>query len=167
MNVYIAPGELTLRLTRLTRNDILAGKGPRIHCSFRQYKRDPATAGRKRKQGAAAGPSRLAGAASAKRKRPHEYVEASEGDEEEMGGMTDEEDEIEDEEDFTNALRAIDEAPSSDAESDGDGDGDWEYSLRPSTGTSKKRKVSSPVKAPSRQVITRNLHADVILLSSD
>ena len=183
VNVYIVPGELALRLTRFTRADILAGKGPRIHCSFRRPQRrksswTDATAGRKKKQAAqtngaavvkakpevddarmpgAAGPSRLPhllGNTLAKKKRPYEVVEPSE-DEEEI-------DELEDD---------LDEAPPSDAESSGDGDGegggDWEYSLRPSTGTSKKRKVSFPLRGPLKHANKRDLDDEVISLSSD
>jgi ATP-dependent DNA helicase Q1 len=182
VNVYIVPGELALRLTRFTRADILAGKGPRIHCSFRRpHQRKSswtdATAGRKKKQPAqsngaaavkakpevddaripgAAGPSRLPhllGNALPKKKRPHEVVEASE--EEEI-------DELEDN---------IDEAPPSDAEcsedENGEGGGDWEYSLRPSAGTSKKRRVSFPPKGPLKHANKRDLDDDVISLSSD
>lgn len=176
MNVYVVPGELCLRLTRLTRNDILTGKGPRIHCSFRRRQQKfsvaDTTAVKKRKQPApaVAGPSRLSlpqEIPPAKKKRPYEYVEASEEDEDEIDGSVDDFDNGE--EDFTNAIRAIDEALPSDAESseDGEGGGDWEYSLRPSIGTSKKRKVSLPVKGPSKQVNKRNLDEDVISLSSD
>ncbi|KAI9567984.1 P-loop containing nucleoside triphosphate hydrolase protein [Boletus coccyginus] len=140
VNVYIVPGELALRLTRFTRADILAGKGPRIHCSFRRQRQRNSSLdsaeGRKRKQPAqtnsaaavvnpkigmhdarvpgAAGPSRLPrplGNALEKKKRPYEYVEASEEDED---GMDDEG------KDFVNAIRMIDEAPSSDAESSED-----------------------------------------------
>jgi len=179
VNVYIIPGELALRLTRFTRADILAGKGPRIHYSFRRpHQRKSswtdATAGRKKKQptqtdGTAvakakpgvdnarvpgvAGPSRLPhppGNALAK-KRPYEVVDASEE---------------EDEDEIDELVDDIDEAPPSDAERS-DEDGVWEYSLRPSIGTSKKRKVSPPPKAPSKHVIKRDLDDDVISLSSD
>lgn len=106
----------------------------------------------------AAGPSRLPhllGNTLAKKKRPYEVVEPSE-DEEEI-------DELEDD---------IDEAPPSDAESsedeDGEGGGDhWEYSLRPSTGTSKKRKVSFPPRGPLKHANKRDLDDEVISLSSD
>jgi len=189
VNVYIVPGELAIRLTRFTRAEILAGKGPRIHCSFRRQRRRNSSldtaAGRKKKQAVqtngaaavvnpktgmhdarvpgAAGPSRLPhplGNAPEKKKRPYEYVEASEVDED---GVDDEG------EDFEEAIRMIDEAPPSDAESseDGGGGGDWEYSLRPPTGTSKKRKVSLPFKGPSKQANKRDLDDDVISLSSD
>ncbi|KAH0834694.1 P-loop containing nucleoside triphosphate hydrolase protein [Lanmaoa asiatica] len=175
VNVYIIPGELALRLTRFTRADILAAKGPRIHCSFRRHKRrssaTDATAGKKRKQPAqtklkigaddvrapgAAGPSRrphTQDSALAEKKRPHEYVEAFEEDEEEIDELADDIDDAE--EDFTNAIRMVDEAPPSDAESSEDGDaGDgWEYSLRRS---SKKRKL-----------LKRDLDDEVISLSSD
>lgn len=195
VNVYVVPGELALRLTRFTRGDILAGKGPRIHCSFKQAHQrksssTDATVGRKKKQPAqtsgaaaakaktdgnsargpgAAGPSRLPHMLSnalAQKKRTYEYVEASEEDEKET--VHDLVDHIDDaEEDFTNALRMIDEEPS-DAESSGDedeGGGDWEYSWRTSTGTSKKRKVSLPTKGPSKQANKRDLDDDVISLS--
>lgn len=191
VNVYITPGELALRLTRFTRADILAGNGPRIHCSFiRQQRRSSftdATAGRKQKQPAqtnlngadvtrnemevddtrvpgAAGPSRLP---RAKKKRLYEYVDASEEDEKEVIGEL--VDDIDDGgEDFTNAMRVIDEAPSSDAESSEDGDGHWQYSLRPPR-TSKKRKVCLPPKGPSssKQMVDRVFDDEVISLSSD
>lgn len=190
VNVYIVPGELALRLTRFTRADILAGKGPRIHCSFRRQRQRNSSLdsaeGRKRKEPAqtnsaaavvnpkigmhdarvlgAAGPSRLPrplGDAFEKKKRPYEYVEASEEDENDMDDEG---------EDFVNAIRMIDEAPSSDAESSEDGDGgggDWEYSLRPPRGKSKKQNVNPPLKGPSKQAKERNLDDDVISLSSD
>lgn len=186
VNVYVVPGELALRLTRFARADILAGQGPRIHCSFRRNQRKSsstdATAVKKRRQPVkpkieapdvrmptAAGPSRqlhLQEMAFAKRKRPYEYVEASEEDEE------DEIDELVDDgapEDFTHAMRMIDEAQASDAESSEDGDGEnWEYSLRPSLGTSKKPRVSPLVSrgGPSQRVGKQDLD-DVISLSSD
>lgn len=192
VNVYVVPGELALRLTRFARADIVAGKGPRIHCSFRRGNQrrsscTNATAGKKKKQPArasgatagktkteapgAAGPSRLPNLLSngLAKKRPYEYVEPSEDDgEEEIDELADDvEDEVED---FTTAIRAIDEAPPSDADSSGDedggGGGDWEYSLRSSMGTAKKRKMSLPHKGPSKQANKRDLD-DVVSLSSD
>ncbi|KAF8122865.1 ATP-dependent DNA helicase [Boletus edulis] len=188
VNVYIVPGELAIRLTRFTRADIVAGKGPRIHCSLRQAHQrksssTDATAGRKKKQPAqtngvdgarrppAAGPSRLPDLldnTSAKKKRPYEYVEASEDDEEEIEELVDD---MDDEgEDFTTAMRMIDEASSvaqSSEDEDGQGDGDWEYSLRSSVGTSKKRRVSVPPNGPSKRANKRDSDDDVISLSSD
>lgn len=195
VNVYIIPGELALQLTRFTRADILAGKGPRIHCSFRRHHRRSSatdmTASKKRKQPAqtnhanavkakikvddaqvpgAAGPSRwphLQENALAKQKTLDQYVDVPGEDEEEIDELADDIDDGG--EDFTKAIRLIDEAPPSDAESseDGAGIGDWEYSLRPSTGMSKKRKVSLPPKGPSKQASERWLDAEVISLSSD
>ena len=201
VNVYIIPGELAIRLTRFTRADILAGKGPRIHCAFRRHQRrcsaTDATAGKKRKKPVqtnsttsvnkamikvddarvpmAAGPSRLPHLqdnARAKKKRPYEYIEASEEDEGEVDELVDDIDDGG--EDFTHAIRMIDAALPSDVESSEDGDGDvggggdwnWEYSLRPSMGT-KKRKVSLPPKGPSKQANERDSDVEVIALSSD
>ena len=189
VNVYIVPGELAIRLTRFTRADILAGKGPRIHCSFRRSNQrkssgTDAGVGRKKKQPAqtkdaaaikakpevesargpgTAGPSRLpqlVGNAAAKKKRPYEYVEASEEDE--IDELVDDIDDAG--EDFTDAIRKIDEVPGSDAESsDGEGGGDWVYSLGPS----KKRRVSLPPKGSSKQANKQDLNDEVISLSSD
>jgi len=119
-----------------------------------------------------AGPSRLPDLLHnmpAKKKRPYEYVEASEDDEEEIEELVDD---MDDEgEDFTTAMRMIDDA-SSDAQSsedeDGQGDdGDWEYSLRSSAGTSKKRRVSVPSKGPSKRANKRDSDDEVISLASD
>ncbi|KAG8216338.1 ATP-dependent DNA helicase [Butyriboletus roseoflavus] len=193
VNVYIIPGELALRLTRFTRADILTGKGPRIHCAFRRHQRrrsvTDATAAKKRNKqpaktdGAAAaksltqaddarapkvvaGPSRLPHLqqdnvrAKEKKKRPYEYVEEEE--EEEVDELMDNTDDVE--EDFTHAIRMIDD----DVESSEDGGGDWEYTLRPSTGTSKKRKMSLlPSKGSSKQANESDVDVEVISLSSD
>ncbi|KAG9311882.1 ATP-dependent DNA helicase [Chiua virens] len=193
VNVYVVPGELALRLTRFTRADILAGKGPRIHCSFkRHHRRVPSTTdGKKRKQPAKnkdanamevedvhvsappAGPSRLpqdSVLAIAKRKRPYEYVEPDDEvkDEEEVDELAGDIEDGEPGDDFTAALRVIDEAPSSDADSSEDelGKG-WEFSLWPLKGPSKKRRVSSPLNGPSKPARKPDLDADVISLSSD
>lgn len=172
----------------------MAGQGPHIHCSFRRHQRQapkdaagkkrklqPAqdqdlaqlvSAGRARTQSSkivapvAAGPSRPTAAGglqgSAAKKRPYDDVEASD---ESVEDIDDDDDGVS--EDFTNALRAIDEVHfSSNAESseDTDGGGDWEYSLRP-----KKRKEGLVSFAQARRKLTikRDLNDDVISLSSD
>ncbi|KIJ15140.1 hypothetical protein PAXINDRAFT_180755 [Paxillus involutus ATCC 200175] len=153
VNVYVIPGELALRLTRLTRAEVVHGNGPRIHCSFkrqtRKGKASAAGAGTKRKtaarDGGDGGDVSVATVAGSSRPRKrlslHDPVHPESEEEEDRhvpglakkkkrlhaeAGKEDEEDE-----DFTNAIRMVNEAEPSDAESDVE-DGGWEYSLRPS-----------------------------------
>ena len=175
VNVYVEPGELALRLVRFPRADILAGKGPRVHCSFRRHKQrrssaTDATAGRKRKQSATskteargqppAGPSLLPYLAetSAKRKRVYGYVDAEE--EEEIDELADD---MEDLEQVSRPVRVADDkmgraGSMEESSEDGDG-GEWEYSLRPSVGPWKKQRVSLLAKD------NWDVDADVISLS--
>ncbi|KAG1730305.1 P-loop containing nucleoside triphosphate hydrolase protein [Suillus lakei] len=161
VNVYVAPGNQALRLTRFTREDIINGGGPRIQCSFRRN-------GRKVKskkaaidkqspdildlqQDTIAGPSRIRKPAPPRKKRLYEDV----SDPDEADG-----------EDFTTQIRMID-AEESDV--DDDDDADWAYSLRPPQPTKKRRKSGEKTKGiPAR--LNRRTSGDeheVISLSSD
>ncbi|KIJ63080.1 hypothetical protein HYDPIDRAFT_176149 [Hydnomerulius pinastri MD-312] len=176
VNVYVIPGELALRLSRFSRADVVNGKGPRIQCSFkRQARKVKATAaGTKRKVAtgnisdeegvpvSVAGPSRIRKPGVTKARTKRQYQEVDE--EEEAVGVEDIDEE--EDEDFTNAIRMIDEAEPSDAEDDEDRG--WEYSLRPTQGVAKKRRVSTPTKRPSKKAGKQyDIDHEVISLSSD
>ncbi|KAF9226214.1 ATP-dependent DNA helicase [Gyrodon lividus] len=168
VNVYVIPGELALRLTRFTRADVVNGNGPRIHCSFKRQARKgkASTAGSSRPQKRLSlyDPShpdseeedRPTHGLARKKKRLYE-ADTEDGEAVEMQGEG---------EDFAHAIRMIDEAEPSDAESDVDGG--WEYSLRPVQGTSKQRKVSMASGAPPKKAEKRyHIDDEVISLSSD
>lgn len=164
VNVYVAPGNQALRLTRFNREDVVSGRGPRIQCSFRRLGRksrskkvavdrqSPGIFGLQEE--VSAGPSRILNAAPPRKKRLYEDV--SDPDDQDA-------DEIED---FTNQIRMID-AEESDADDD---DGvDWAYSLRPPQPTKKRRTSGENAKEiPAR--LNRGMMSDeheVISLSSD
>ncbi|KAG1731628.1 P-loop containing nucleoside triphosphate hydrolase protein [Suillus paluster] len=163
VNVYVAPGNQALRLTRFTREDVVNGGGPRIQCSFRKH-------GRKAKSKKAAldrqspdilelqedtpgGPSQTRKPVPPRKKRLYEDV-----------SDPDEADDI-DGEDFTSQMRLVD-AEESDAD---DTDADWAYSLRPAQPTKKRRTGGDKVKeipAKSSRGTIGEEH-EVISLSSD
>ncbi|KIK97438.1 hypothetical protein PAXRUDRAFT_31795 [Paxillus rubicundulus Ve08.2h10] len=179
VNVYVIPGELALRLTRLARADVVHGKGPRIHCSFkrqaRKGKASTAGAGTKRKTGARSdgdggdvSVTTVAGSSRPRKRFSLDGPAYSESEEEDrhVGSLAKKkkkrlqaEVDEEDDEDFTHAIRMIDEAEPFDVESDVE-DGGWEYSLRPP--------VQGALRAPSKKVNeTFYIDDDVISLSSD
>lgn len=161
VNVYVAPGNQALRLTRFTREDITNGSGPRIRCSFwrlgRKVKGKKAAINRQSpdmlddlQEDAAAGPSQIRKPAPPKKKRLYEDV----SDPDEVDG-----------EDFTNQIKIID-AEESDV--DDDDDADWAYSLRPPQPTKKRRKSAEKVKRiPASLNRTSGDEHEVISLSSD
>lgn len=161
VNVYVAPGNQALRLTRFTREDIVNGGGPRIQCSFRRHgckvKSKRVANDRQSpdnldlQEDTTAGPSQIRKPAPPRKKRLYEDV----SDPDEVDG-----------EDFTSQIGMID-AEESDV--DDDDDGDWAFSLRPPPPTKKRRKSEEKVKGfPAR--LNRRTSGDeheVISLSSD
>lgn len=164
VNVYVAPGNQALRLSRFTREDVVNGRGPRIQCSFRRQGRK----GKSKKvatdmqspdilecqEDISAGPSRILNAAPPKKKRLYEDV-------------SDPDDEDTDEaEDFTRRMRMV---FSEESDADDDGGVDWVYSFRPPQPTKKRRTSGDKPKGiPARinSAIMRDEH-EVISLSSD
>jgi len=161
VNVYVAPGNQALRLTRFAREDIVNGGGPRIQCSFRRH-------GRKVKskkaaingqspnmldlqESTTAGPSRIRKPAQPRKKRVYEDV----SDPDEIEG-----------EDFTSQIRLVDAEESDD---DDENDADWAYSLRPPQPTKKRRKSEGQAKGIPARLNTRTSgdEYEVISLSSD
>lgn len=161
VNVYVAPGNQALRLTRFTREDIVNGGGPRIQCSFRRHgrkvKSKKTTFDRQSpdildlQEDATAGPSRIRKPAPPRKKRLYEDV----SDPDEVDG-----------EDFTSQIMMID-AEESDVD-DGD-DVDWVYSFRPPQPTKKRRKSEGKAKGIPAGLNRRTSgdEHEVISLSSD
>jgi ATP-dependent DNA helicase Q1 len=161
VNVYVAPGNQALRLTRFTREDIVNGGGPRIQCSFRRHgrkvKSKKTTFDRQSpdildlQEDATAGPSQIRKPAPPRKKRLYEDV----SDPDEVDG-----------EDFTSQIMMID-AEESDVD-DGD-DADWVYSFRPPQPTKKRRKSEGKAKGIPAGLNRRTSgdEHEVISLSSD
>ncbi|KAH7882286.1 P-loop containing nucleoside triphosphate hydrolase protein [Phlebopus sp. FC_14] len=182
VNVYVIPGELALRLSRLTRADVTSGKGPRIQCSFkRRARKGKASAAaiaaeEKRpleKQSmfvrgleGIAGPShshsRMHTLAPVLAKKTRLYSEIDEQEEVESELVEDIDEEVI--EDFTNEMRGIDDQSSSDDE-DGEGpdDRDWKYSLRTASSLRKRQRITSQEKGLNQYDIDH----EVISISSD
>ncbi|OAX38744.1 ATP-dependent DNA helicase [Rhizopogon vinicolor AM-OR11-026] len=162
VNVYVAPGNQALRLTRLTREDVVNGRSPRIQCSFRRFggktKSKKVAVDRQcpgileLEESISAGPSRIRKAPKKKRL----YEDVSDPDDQD----------VDEAEDFTNQIRMLD-AEESDA--DDDDVVDWAYSLRPPQPTKKRRTSGENAKGiPARLNIgvLSDKH-EVISLSSD
>lgn len=168
VNVYVTPAPLAIRLTRHTRAEIVAGKGPKICCSFRRPpRRGKATAvvtkdatrttvqemvdGSDSEDETVAGPSSLRLPKynlRTKNKRSHRELDDP--------GASNES------EDFTEEILMIDNDSSDDADDDIRGR-DWEYSIRPM----QRRVVSSKRRSSLGLKNGRRAHSDVIYLSSD
>ncbi|KAG2152610.1 P-loop containing nucleoside triphosphate hydrolase protein [Suillus bovinus] len=161
VNVYVAPGNQALRLTRFIREDIVNGGGPRIQCSFRRHgrkvKSKKAATDRQSpdipdlQENTTAGPSRIRQPAPSRKKRVYEDV----SDPDEIDG-----------EDFTSQIRMVDAEESDDDDDDG---ADWAYSLRPPQPTKKRRKSEKKTKEILARLNRRTSgdEHEVISLSSD
>ncbi|KAL4073701.1 ATP-dependent DNA helicase [Scleroderma citrinum] len=131
VNVYVIPGQLAIRLTRLMRSEIVNGKGPRIYCSFKRTPRGGKAvtkASMKRgtvRESVADGDSNEDGIAGPSNSRPSKYPMQMKN-KRPYEEVDEEPKEIEDEEDFSEEIRMIDDESSGKEE-----DRDWEYSIRP------------------------------------
>lgn len=165
VNVYVTPGPLAIRLTRHTRAEIMAGKGPKICCSFRRAPRR--------------GKATAVATKDATRTTIQETVDGSDSENELVAGPSssclprcnlrtknkrpcrgsDEPEAFTDGEDFTEEILMIDDDSSDDAGDDVRSQ-DWEYSIRPM-----QERVGS--RSSLRLKNMKRAHSDVVYLSSD
>ncbi|KAI6165945.1 P-loop containing nucleoside triphosphate hydrolase protein [Pisolithus thermaeus] len=165
VNVYVAPAPLAIRLTRHTRDEIMAGKGPKIYCSFRRAPRR--------------GKATTVATKDAMRITTQETVDGGDSENEPIAGPSssclprynlraknkrssresDEPETLTDGEDFTEEILMIDDDSSVDA-----GDDvrslDWEYSIRPIQARVGSR---SSLRLKNRKIA----QSDIVYLSSD
>ncbi|KDQ10516.1 hypothetical protein BOTBODRAFT_115767 [Botryobasidium botryosum FD-172 SS1] len=168
INVYVSPGSQSARLTRLTKEDVAAGKGPRIECGFVKK-------AAKKKAKAKAAPSAATTKNASKPSSTSAKPGSAKGKRKALGS-----DEGSDgEEDFADQMNDI-----SDASSAEDGGGDeenWSFTMGGSkrasatqnpppkrirsvrdSGTTTRGKTSAP-----RSTKPRDPDQDIIILSDD